>query len=237
MGDYLFADQFVLESNQTRDFYYEYLKGLVHKTNNVIGVIHGFSGLALMDDNMPKSVRESVEQIETASRQMSEINKKVLTAGGCARIDMGELSLNDFGPFLESKVSDICEKNAVPFTFTLASDLPKIQSDKARFSEVFEALICNAAEGAAADKGDVSVEFKLGESGNVDLFIHNTFKDEISPKKLNEYYEPFFSARGNSHFGIGLTIAAVLSGQMDSRLGIKAEDERFTSWLSIPTNG
>ena len=130
MGDYLFADQFVLESNQTRDFYYEYLKGLVHKTNNVIGVIHGFSGLALMEDKLSASVRDSLEQIETASKQMTELNKNILTTGGCGKVEMGPISLEEFGPFLSSKVNEICKNNGVSCSFSMADKLPDIASIK-----------------------------------------------------------------------------------------------------------
>jgi len=234
MGDYLFADKFVLESNQTRDFYHEYLKGLVHKTNNVIGVIHGFSGLALMEENLDTSVKESLEQIDTAARQMTELNKNILTTGGCGKVDLEAVSLSEFGPFLESKVGEICRANEVKSSFSMADNLPKIHSDKSRLTEVIEALTMNAAEGAAEHKGDVSVKFDLLGNDQVEMLFQNTFSREITDEKVYQFYEPFFSSRGNNHFGMGLTRAAVLAGQLESQLGIKVEDNLFTACVRIP---
>ena len=41
MADFIFADNYRLDESPTRNFYELFLKGLVHKHNNLMGVIQG----------------------------------------------------------------------------------------------------------------------------------------------------------------------------------------------------
>ena len=51
-SSFFFADHLVLDESPTRDFYKTIFQGLIHKNNNVLGVIQGFSSLILMDDGI-----------------------------------------------------------------------------------------------------------------------------------------------------------------------------------------
>ena len=78
--------------------------------------------------------------------------------------------------------------------------------------------------------------FHPGEAtstGHVDLFIKNDCP-EIPVHEIPGYFEGFHSTKGNNHFGLGLTIAAVLCGQMNTRLGLRYDDEVMTTWMAIP---
>ena len=72
------------------------------------------------------------------------------------------------------------------------------------------------------------------ENKRVDIFVRNTCKD-IEPEKLKKVYDPFFTTKDNSHYGIGLTTAGVLAGQMKMRLGLRSSEGTTTAWLSIAT--
>lgn len=237
MGEFIFADQYILESNQTRRFYQAFLKGLVHKSNNMVGVIQGFGSLTLMEDGLTGSVRESVEQMETSGRQMSELNKKVLGASGCSAVESASSDLTAMFPFFEQKANDFGKANNMSVQFQAEPGIVSAQVDNVRFSEVFEELIKNAMESTGAKGGEVKIEFSnpgsVTSSGEIDLFIHNPCKG-FANEKIHEFYEPFYTSKGNDHFGLGLTTAAVLCGEMSIRLGMKIKDETLTTWLSIP---
>jgi len=238
MADYFFSDKYVLDDGKTRDFYVAFMKGLVHKYNNLVGVIQGFGSLVLLEDHLDKELRENIGQMEAASRTMTELNKKVLVATGCGRMDINGVSLQDMFRFQEDKARDICTKLGVGFRFQSAPNLPKVVTDTTKFSEVFENLLRNAAESAATTAGKlVAVEVyppgTATPSGFVDMFIRNTSAN-IPAAKMPELFEGFYSSKGNNHFGLGLTIAAILCGQMKIRLGLKNEDGTMTTWLSIP---
>ena len=239
MADFIFADQYVLEDGRTRRFHDTFLKGLVHKSNNLTGAIQGFGSLILLEENASGDLLENARQIDAAARLSSELYKKVLTAGGCARVDCVETSLDDMLGFLEEKARDICKQQEISCSFQTSENLPPVITDTAKLSEIFSELIRNAAEAAAETSGE-SVEVEIvppGEktsSGRVDLFIRNRSVD-IPSHRIPDLFEGFFSSKGNEHFGLGLTTAAVLCGQMDTQLGLKCDSGVMTAWLAIPT--
>jgi signal transduction histidine kinase len=67
----------------------------------------------------------------------------------------------------------------------------------------------------------------------VDIFIRNS-GPTIPPENLPKVFEPFMTTKESSHYGIGLTAAAVLSGMMDIPLGIRSKDGTTTVWLQVP---
>lgn len=238
MAEFIFADDYILESGKTRDFYTNFMKGLVHKNNNIVGVIQGFGSLMLLEDNLPPEAKENTEQIETGARSMTELNKIVLTAAGCARVENTAINLKDMFAFQEEKASKICAEHGVKFKFSCTDDLPAVVVDSTKFSEVIENLVKNAAESAATTEAKtVDIEVhppgSSTSSGQVDMFIRNSSAD-IPSEKFPEFYEGFYSSKGNDHFGLGLTIAAVLCGQMNIRLGMKCDDSITSVWLTIP---
>jgi signal transduction histidine kinase len=238
MAEFFFADKYVLDDGTSRDFYVAFMKGLVHKTNNLVGVVQGFGSLVLMENNLDREVRENITQMDSAARAMTELNKKVLVATGCGKLDIGEVNLPDIFKFQEQKAKSIGAGLGVNLKFQVAPNLPKVMMDTPKFSEVFENLIKNAVESAATTPGKVVAVEVYGPgtatpSGYVDLFIRNTSAN-IPAAKMPELFEGFYSSKGNHHFGLGLTIAAILCGQMKIRLGLKNENNVMTTWLSIP---
>ena len=72
MADFIFADDYRLDESPTRNFYELFLKGLVHKHNNLMGVIQGFSSLILYDDDISSEVRDCAQQMQDSSKVASD---------------------------------------------------------------------------------------------------------------------------------------------------------------------
>ncbi len=239
MAEFVFADDYRLESGRNRSFYEKFITGLVHKNNNLMGAVQGFGSLLLAEEKLPKAFRESIEQMDAAARSASNLNRRVLTAAGFARVDMGPSRLTDMYRFFHQKAETICRKSGVTCQFNTQPKLPPVMLDTQKFSEIFEELVLNAAEAAALveSKNTVIDFFSPGEAtntGNVDVFIRNT-SPEIYPHRIETMFEGFHTTKGSDHFGIGLTIAAVLCGQMRLRLGLSYDQGIMTTWMSIPT--
>ncbi len=235
---YLFADHLVLDESPTRDFYKELLRGLAHKNNNLLAVVQGFSSLILMTDGLDENTVESVRQMRTSALHNSNLSERILTAGGCVRISPQSLNLADFLPLMESKFAEICRACGASLSMVVSPSAPPVLADASRLKEIILNLIQNAAEGAG--KGG-TVELLLlapGEmspkgEGRVDLLIRNDGPG-ISEDRLPKVFQPFMSTKGHDHFGLGLTIAGVLAGQMKMRLGIASTPGATTAWLSAP---
>lgn len=238
MAEFIFADDYRLDESQTRHFYESFLRGLVHKHNNLMGVIQGFSSLILYDDSINDEIRESAQQMQDSARVASDLNKEALPAAGCARCDRSPIQLGDMMNFWKDKVDEISRPSGITVQFSVREDLPAVIGDGGKITEVFLALVRNAIEGAVdAGGGSVAVDiFGPGEASpgrNVDLFVRNT-SVSLDDAALEKCYEPFHTTKGAEHFGIGLTMAAVMAGQMGMRLGLRHADATTTAWIAMP---
>ncbi len=238
MPDYVFADDYRLGQSPTRQFYELFLKGFIHKHNNLIGVIQGFSSLILYEDSINAEVRESAEQMQTAAKAATELNREVLAASGCARCDPAPIRLADVLPYWRSKSEEICGALGAGFVLDAGENLPIVRADSTRLADVYFHLLRNAAESAAAFPGSsVSAELRApaeaSPEGTVDLFVRNR-SVPLDESVLRRCFLPFESSKGGDHFGIGLTSAAILSGDMGLRLGLRCAEGVVTAWLALP---
>jgi signal transduction histidine kinase len=238
MAEFIFADDYRLDESSTRRFYEFFLKGLVHKHNNLMGVIQGFSSLILYDEDISDEVRENAQQMQDSAKIASELNRDVLVAGGCGRCDMESVAVADVLPYWSETANEICTAAGVSMQTNFSEGLPAISGDRGKLTEVFKQLVRNAAD-AASEIGGGSVAIDIFPPGqaspgnNVDLFIRNS-SGEMSADDLRQAFEPFHSSKGANAFGLGLTIAAVLAGQMGMRLGLRHAEATTTAWLAMP---
>ncbi len=236
---FIFADHMVLDDSPTRTFYTELLQGLIHKNNNMLGVVQGFSSLILMDDDVPAGIAENIKQMKDSATQATELAKGILTTAGCAKVQIEETSIDESLPYYEQTVRALADEAGVAFQFNKAGDLPNAMVDSNRLSEILRELAKNAVEAAALlnPKGEVAIDFfPPGESfeGNyINVFIRNSSEDIPSEKVLG-YFLPFEGTKSNDHNGLGLTTAAILAGQMGMRLGFRNAEGTTTIWLTIP---
>jgi signal transduction histidine kinase len=233
MADFVNADDYCLEQSTTRKFYEFFLKGYIHKHNNLMGVIQGFSSLILYDDSINEEVRESAEQMQTAAKSATELNREILGATGCARCEPAPMRLSDVLPYWVGKATEICGAKGVAFQHNAPEGLPPVMADSNRLGEVYIHLLRNAAESAAAFPGSsVTLEF-VPAPGGVVILLRNP-SAAFDADGLRRCFLPFESSKGSEHFGIGLTAAAVLSGDMGVRLGLCWENGIMTARLAVP---
>jgi len=237
---YVTADR--LQTDEaTAAFYGELLRGMTHKLNNLLAVVQGFSSLAMMNDNLDASARENIGHMKNAAQSASGLTEKILSAGGCVRSNVQALELSEFFPNIDRALREPFLRADIPFQLNVGSRVPAILGDPTRLKEILQALLVNAAEAVqrSAAGGEVALDVlgprqvPEGEPGRVDIFVRNT-GSTIPEEKLQEIFRPFTSTKDSTHFGIGLTVAAVLAGQMNARLGVKSAENTTTFWLSVP---
>ncbi|MEO0414604.1 MAG: ATP-binding protein, partial [Verrucomicrobiota bacterium] len=219
MEDMLWADDLALEEGNTLAFFESFLKGLVHKQNNIIGAIQGFASLAMLDD-IPASTRSSIEEMASAAKSATELNQVILANSSLSKIQLEPFDFKAMSMFIESKLKDICDAQGVSYSFSVDQDLPHIYSDSGRLIDVLVSLTKNAADAAKMQPVQmVKIGVQRGVDDKVEISVSNP-ADDVSNETLKSYFEPFHSGKAGSYFGIGLTNAAVITGRLQGRLGI-----------------
>ncbi len=240
-SDFHFADALILDDSCTRDFYKNLLQGLIHKNNNTLGVIQGFATLISMEEGLNEEMTENIEHMRQSISDSAELAKIILTAGGCATIKTKPADIKVMLPYLEQSLNSICEQIGASLKINQTASLPLVLADTSRFHDVIKELIKNAAEASVeSGQGEVVIDIlapgsvSSSDTQHVDIFVRNTCAD-IETEKLKKVFQPFFTTKANQHYGIGLTTAGVLAGQMGMRLGLRSSEGTTTAWLSIAT--
>lgn len=234
---FYFPERLVDQDSATARFYNDLLRGLTHKLNNLLAVIQGFTSLIMLQDDLDETVKENLKHMKEAGTGASNLGERVLPAGGCARIDIGEVLLRDSASMLITRLREFADKQHVPFRAKIYPDLPNVLGDQGKIRETLVELVKNAVE-AAGPSGEVLIEIlppedKKGPQRYVDVFVQNT-GSQIPPDRMKDIFRPFYTTKDSSHYGLGLTTAYVLAGQMKMPLGVKSESHVTTFWLRMP---
>ncbi|MCB1226796.1 MAG: HAMP domain-containing histidine kinase [Verrucomicrobiales bacterium] len=236
---FVFPTQIEISNTSGEGFYPELLRGLTHKLNNLLAVIQGFSSLVLMQDDLDPSVAENMQHIREASEGVSTLSERIRSAGGCAKVSLQNLQLNDYFGVVGNGLAEPFRKAGVPFEMDVQPGLPPIQVDPGRFKEVLLELLRNAADAARAGEGRAMLKvcgpgvITPENERRVDLLISNT-GSQIPAEKLQEVFRPFHGSKSSHHLGLGLTIASMLAAQMRLQLGVASENQTTTFWISCP---
>jgi signal transduction histidine kinase len=237
--------QFVFPTNlnlgleQGEGFHQELLRGLTHKLNNLLAVIQGFSSLVLMTDDLDPGVAENMQHIREASVGVTALSERIRSAGGCAKITLQPLNLNDYLNVMGNNLTEPFQKAGVGFEFDVQPGLPPIAVDTSKLKEILVELLRNAADACAKTQGRAMLKvcgpgvITPEAERRVDVLISNT-GSQIPAEKLQEVFRPFHGTKNSQHLGLGLTIAAMLSHQMGLQLGVASENNTTTFWLSCP---
>jgi len=238
MADFVFADNYSLGAGHARDYLRIFLRGLVHKQNNYLGVIQGFSSLMLTEEGITPGIRENALQMHESAKIASRMNEALLGAAGNPGVSVEKMNFADVRSFLVRKAEEVGAQHGVSVATTIGEALPDLRGDAGALRDVLVPLLVNAVEGAAETESraaslDVFAPGKASESGHIDLFVRNSAAD-LSEPELEKCFEPFHSTKSGEHFGLGLTAAAILAGDMGMRLGLRSESGTMTAWLAIP---
>ena len=238
-SDFTFADQFSVIDGENSEFYGFLLRGMTHKLNNLLAVIQGFSSLIMMDETLDETVIENISYMKEAANNASDLSERILPAGGCSQITQQELLLSEFLSMLEDNLKEPFNKQDIPISIQCPRQVTKVNADPSRLKNILSELMANAADAASEGNGKASMEihnpgdFSPIEENCVDILVKNS-GITIPNDKLEQIWQPFYSSKDSSHFGIGLTTATVLSRQMGMNLGVHSADNTTVFWLSIP---
>ncbi len=236
---FVFPTHLQLGSEHSEGFHQELLRGLTHKLNNLLAVIQGFSSLILMTDDLDPGIAENMQHIREASLGVASLSERVRGAGGCAKLQMQSLNLNEYLSVIQQALLEPFNKNNLQLEADVQQGLPPLNVDPSKLKDILVEVFKNAAEAAGPVSGRVMLKiagpgsYSPVEQRRVDIVISNT-GTTIPPEKLPQVFRAFSGSKSSNHLGLGLTIAAMLCHQMGIQIGIASENNTTTVWLSCP---
>lgn len=212
--------------------------GVAHEVNNPLAVINEKAGL-MQDligytDGFPEkekflglvgTIIQSVERCRAVTHRL---------LGFARRMDV-EVQILDINDILKEVVGFL-EKEAlhrnIKLGLHLASDLPRIASDRGQLQQVFLNILNNAFA-AVEDGGKVSVTTWEKDMDTVVI----TFQDNglgMSEETLKHIFEPFFTTKKGHGTGLGLSITYGIVKRLGGDIEVQSKEgqgTRFTVYL------
>ncbi len=196
--------------------------GIAHDFNNLLMAILGRADLALHSLSRVSPAYHHVQEITRSSERAADLCRQMLAYSGKGRFVVGRHDLSEIvremGQLLEVTVS----KNAM-VRYTLAEDLPAVESDVTQIRQVIMNLIINASEALGDTRGVITVA--TGVMACDGIYLAESYLDDGLPEgqyvtlevsdtgcgmdaeTRSRVFDPFFTTKFT---GRGLGLAAVL---------------------------
>ncbi len=236
---FVFPTHLQLGNEHSEGFHQELLRGLTHKLNNLLAVIQGFSSLVLMTEDLDSGIAENMQHIREASVGVANLSERIRGAGGCAKLQMQALNLNEYLSVVQAALLEPFSKNNLQLEADVQQGLPPINADPTKIKDILIEVLKNAAEAAGPVGGRAMLKIAgpgvitPAEQRRVDILVSNT-GSTIPPEKLPQVFRAFYGSKTSNHLGLGLTISAMLAHQMGIQIGIASENNTTSVWLSCP---
>lgn len=225
--------------------------GVAHDLNNVLSGIVGYPELLLMDLPPDSPLRKTIRMIQNSGEKAANIVQDLLTLARRGVAVSEPVNLNDvIGEFIDSPEYEKLHtyNENIKLDHDLAPDLLPISGSPVHLSKTVMNLISNAAE-AIQGKGRISISTvnryidapvkgydDVQEGDYVELKVADTGIG-ISPRDIEQIFEPFYTKKVMGRSGTGLGMAVVWGTVKDHHgyIDVKSrEDEGTTITIYLP---
>jgi PAS domain S-box-containing protein len=227
--------------------------GIAHDFNNLLTGVLGNASLARSEVAPGSTVRQSLEEIESAATRAADLCKQMLAYSGRGRFIIEKIDASG----LVRSSADILRVAAgrAGLTFGLARDLPATPGDAGQIRQALTNLVLNAAEAIGDREGVITVRTGVrrvdakpsanGDSANgpdvpagdyVFLEVADTGCG-MEAETRRRVFEPFFTTKFP---GRGLGLSAVLGIARGHKGGVRIEStpgQGTTATLLLPKEG
>jgi PAS domain S-box-containing protein len=213
--------------------------GVAHDYNNMLGVIIGYTELALEKTNPDEPLHEDLQEILNASRRSADITRQLLAFARRQTISPVTLDLNETVEGMLKMLRRLIGEN-IDLSWKPASGLWPVKMDPSQLDQLLANLCVNARD-AITDVGKITIGtsnvrideeycadhagFKPGE------YVMLAVSDDgcgMDGDTLHRLFEPFFTTKEQGR-GTGLGLATVY--------GIVKQNEGFINVYSEPQKG
>jgi len=214
---------------------------VAHDFNNMLGPLLAYPEMIRIEISDQDKVKEYLEVMEQAAKQMAEINDQLLTLGRRGHYNLKPFNINEI---LEKMLNQIfLDSVSHSIETDFADDIKNILGGKSQIFRIFSNLILNARDAIQNDgilsitTRNVHLESPSGKDKQIQKgdYVKVTIKDNgdgIPDEYLSRIFDPFFSTKqtnGNKGSGLGLSIVHAImedhNGYIDleSSIGVGTE--------------
>ncbi|MFP4380171.1 MAG: PAS domain S-box protein [Candidatus Sumerlaeia bacterium] len=196
--------------------------GIAHDFNNILMAILGHSDLALTELPAMSPARESIREIESASRQAADLCRQMLAYSGKASIVIEEINLAELVSEMAHLLKTSISKKAI-LNLNIENDILPVNGDASQIRQIVMNLIINASEAIGNRSGSITIttgitkcdkqylkETYLADQLLPGTYVHLEVSDTgcgMDAETQQRIFEPFFTTKFT---GRGLGLAAVL---------------------------
>jgi len=194
--------------------------GITHDFNNLLGIIVGYSDIALETSGLNSEMRDHLAQIKMSGQRAGVLARRLLDLGSGRTEEKNEtfLNLNDLIYDMQPLLKHLVGKQ-VSLSMDLSADISMVKVDQTQLEEVLINMILNAHD-AMPGGGEMTIStfvetfsekkgprFKNKMEGRyIRLSISDTGVG-IDDKTKSRIFDPFFSTKSKGT-GLGLPMVA-----------------------------
>ncbi len=202
----------------------------------VISANNEMIGMQAFDDFQSDSIRRYTQAIDKECLYLKSLVSELLeyNSADSTEFTMQMQPVNLHHVLIEtaSSIEPVCTERGIQLKLEDSENLPEIQCDPQRLSQILRILLDNAAE--ASDQGQTILLKASADRRQVFIRVIDQ-GGGISKQEQERIFEPLYMAdksrKRNGHFGLGLSIAAKLSKQMGITLVLEKSSEKGSVFL------
>jgi signal transduction histidine kinase len=222
----------------------EFLANVSHELRTPLNSILGFADL-LKDSSVPtddpKATRY-IQNILSSGKNLLELINDLLDL---AKIEAGRmeirsepLSLNDLFEGLTSVLKPLCEQKQLVIVTSIASDVPIIQTDRAKLQQVLYNFLSNAIKfSPGGERIDLSAQRENDDAVRISVIDRGPGIEADKHQVIFEKFRQIDASHTRTHSGtgLGLAISKELIALLGGSIGVQSEPGRGSVfWVVLP---
>ncbi len=211
----------------------ELVAGIAHEINNPLTGILMFASLSAKNPDLPPQVKDNLELIVSETGRCAKIVRGLLEF---ARESIPEKKLDSINRIIRQTLELVAQQTIfqdVKIHCHYEEALPQLAVDADQLQQVFLNMLINAGQ-AMPNGGRLSISTALVEDA-VRIVIEDSGVG-ISQDDMNRIFDPFFSTKAQTGFGLGLSVSYGIIRNHGGRVDVESDPgqgTRFSIFLPL----